>query len=413
MPPELATALTRLGIEPSGWTVTEPAHNRWLTPGIWDLRRAETAEAPDATDRSGATDVTDVTAATDGSGATEPTDPPEASGGAEADSPRRLIVKRMTRTRPRGDSAYEHHWTADSDHPTRWNYWAREALAYQSGVARSYDPAGLAAPRCVGVEITDLDAVIALEFVEGTPAEAWEITDYADSARALGVGQAAYLLDRSFPAADWLSRRFIRDYSTEKPVRWELLDDDGAWQQPLVKECFPGELRAAALRLHAERERLYELIESPPHTLCHLDFWTKNLIRTTKGFVLLDWAFVGFGAAGEDIGNLVPDAAFDHFIEPVLLPELRKAVLAGYLDGLADSGWTGDPLDIEVAMAAAAVKYDWLTPLMLERASVAEHRRYGGTDVIGADDLYRNRGIALLDNAEQALHALTLATGRR
>ena len=374
MSSDLSAALARLGLATTGWQVTHPAHNRWLTPDIWDLQREQ---------ESG------------------------------ADGVRRLIVKRLARYRPTGDSAYERHWTANSEVPTRWNYWAREALAYQSGVASCFADGGLASPNCLAVEVTDDDALIALEFAEGIPGEAWGIADYADVARALGTGQAPYLTDRPLPRAGWLSRRFIREYSTEKPVAWNLLDEDEAWQQPLVRDCFPAPLRAAVNELHRRREELYTLIESCPQTLCHLDFWTKNLIGTTGGFVLLDWAFVGVGAAGEDIGNLVPDAAFDHFIDPSQLPALRDAVLAGYLAGLADGGWDGDPLDIELAMAASAIKYDWLTPLMLERASATVHMQYGGTGSIDATELYTKRGLALLDNAEQGLRALRLAAAQR
>ena len=40
-----------------------------------------------------------------------------------------------------------------------------------------------------------------------------------------------------------------------------------------------------------------------------------NLIRRRTGAIVpLDWAFLGEGAIGEDLGNHVPDGAFDLFV---------------------------------------------------------------------------------------------------
>jgi thiamine kinase-like enzyme len=162
--------------------------------------------------------------------------------------------------------------------------------------------------------------------------------------------------------------------------------------------------------MHSSREQLLAVLGSLPRTLCHLDFWTKNLIRRADGsIVLLDWAFVGDGAIGEDIGNLVPDAAFDHFIPAASLPDLEAAVLAGYVDGLSDAGWSGDPALVELGMCASAVKYDWLTPLMLTAASAERQVRYGGDEEIDADYRFRERGLALLHNAQVARRAIDLA----
>ncbi len=144
--------------------------------------------------------------------------------------------------------------------------------------------------------------------------------------------------------------------------------------------------------------------------MCHLDFWTKNLIKRSDGrLVLLDWAFVGDGSIGEDIGNLVPDAAFDHFIAAESLPDLEVAVFEAYTDGLAEAGLRKDPRLVELGMCASAVKYDWLTPVMLASASTVNHVRYGGTETIDPDYRYRERGLALLHNARRARRALTLA----
>ncbi len=359
----MTRALTLVGIEPDGWTVDEPAHSRWLSPNVWDITRGD----------------------------------------------ERLIVKDLPADRPTGSNAIERHWTHDSGRPHRWNYWAREALAYESRLVDAFGP-GLQPPGLRAVAIDDERTVLAIEYVSGTPAEDWEITEYGEVAHALGLGQAPFLNGEPGPSAEWLSQGFLRTYSSEWPVDYELFDDDGIWNHPIVAEAFPADLRAAATELHGRRERLYEIVEALPRTLSHLDFWTKNLLRRDDGgFVLIDWAFVGDGAIGEDVGNLVPDAAFDLFIEPERLPELRQLVLDGYVAGLRAGGWDGDERLAELGMAASAVKYRWLTPLMLMRVSAAEHRTYGGAERIDAIDLYRKRGAALLDNALVGLRALDLA----
>ena len=70
----------------------------------------------------------------------------------------------------------------------------------------------------------------------------------------------------------------------------------------------------ASLFVHAHRERLYRISESLPRTLCHLDYWPKNLIRRPDGLlVLIDWSLrAAFGALGGEAGNLVR-CGLDHF----------------------------------------------------------------------------------------------------
>jgi hypothetical protein len=124
---------------------------------------------------------------------------------------------------------------------------------------------------------------------------------------------------------------------------------------------------------------------------------------------LLDWAFVGSGAIGEDIGNLIPDAAFDHFISSSRLVELDEAVCEAFLRGLRDAGWSGDERIVRLGVLASAVKYVWLTPLMLAQAANAVQHLYGGSGEIDAEFRFRERGEALLFNARRALAALDLA----
>lgn len=319
-----------------------------------------------------------------------------------------FVCKRLSPDRPQGATPWEAHWTARADDPRHWNYWRREACVYEEGLAAIWAPEGITAPPVVGITSTGESVDLWLQWVAGTPGEDWDLSDYELAARRLGAGQGRLAL-ASRPERPFTSRRFLRDYSSEKPVAWGLLESDEAWGHPLVRRACPTGLREATTRLHASRERLYSIAERAPRTLCHLDFWTKNLIRRDDQICLLDWAMVGDGALGEDIGNLIPDAVFDHFVPAARLPELEGAVFEAYLDGLRSAGWSGDPQLVQLGMWASAVKYDWLTPALLESASASRHLAYGGTAEVDADHRFNERGVTLLRLTRWADLALDLA----
>ena len=307
---------------------------------------------------------------------------------------------------------------AASDDPTHWNYWAREALAYQHGVTASYAAEGLAGPELLA-HYPRPDGTIALwladALAEGAlPGPRWSLDDYARFAHRLGMAQGR-LASGADPAYPWLSRQFLRRYSLSKPYDPALLDADAAWAQPLVRDHFPAALRPALIHFHDEREMFFDLLERLPRTLCHLDVWPNNLFARADGrFVLVDWAFVGDGALGEDVGNLVPDAVFDLFVPARDLPELDRVVFAGYLAGLREAGWDGDGRLVRLGMCASAIKYVWLPPLMLVRAGDATQLDYGGKATVDAARRYAERGRVftfLLAWAQEA-RELTAALGR-
>jgi hypothetical protein len=359
------SSLELVGLDPAAFSMEDLAHNRWLTPGIWKVSSAD----------------------------------------------RRMVLKCLSPSRESPGSAWDAHWTRHADSPRRWNYWAREGLAYRHRLVDIYEPGGIVAPQVVAAHYGDDVIVLLLEHVDGLPGDEWNISDYAAAARFLGRGQGHMLCGQAVPDPGWLSSGFLRQYSSEKPVDWSLLQSDEAWQQPIVRRNFPPELRDEAIWLHTARDRLYEIAERLPRVVSHLDFWTKNLIRRPGGNVaLIDWSFAGDGAIGEDIGNLIPDAAFDHFIDAESLPELETAVRDAYVEGLADAGWSGDSRLVELGLCASAVKYDWLTPAMLAAASSQRQMRYGGSEEIDADYRFRERGLGLLDNVERARRAVTLAS---
>jgi Phosphotransferase enzyme family len=295
-----------------------------------------------------------------------------------------------------GDAAW-----ATSERPDHWNFWRRESLAYQTGFAHTvYADAGLGAPRLLAVARPRPGTVaLWLEDVAGVPGMRWPVARLADFAERLGRAQAGWA--GRDPAQPWLSRRWLPQYVASKPVAEPV-----AWDHPRVLAVWPAELRAGLRELWRRRAELLALAESLPPTTCHLDVWPMNLIaRAGSGaeIVLLDWAFAGAGAIGEDIGNLIPDSVADGLMDPGLLPEIDEAVTAGYLAGLRAGGWHGRDAAVRHAIAVTgAAKYCWLAPRMLGRL---------GED--GGPGWYDRRGVEQVLAGRLGMLTLVAAWGSR
>ncbi len=213
-------------------------------------------------------------------------------------------------------------------------WWRREADAYESGLLPRD---GLRAARCEAVvEREDGSIALVLEDLRGLPATEWPVERFGPAARELGLWQGSF---RSAPDEPWLSRDWLRAYFERR-----------------AGEC-------AAEPLWAEREALLGALDGVPRTLCHLDFWPRNLFDDDGATVAIDWAFVGLGAVGEDAGNLVPDSVFDGFVAPERIEELHDLVWTEYLAGLRDAGWPGEERQARLGFCiGAALKYVWVRP---------------------------------------------------
>ncbi|MER5907341.1 aminoglycoside phosphotransferase [Streptomyces mirabilis] len=343
---------------------------------------------------------------------------------------RSAVLKVLTRGKGTGGA-----WDA-SDDPRHWNFWRREAHVYASGLARSWQPWGITAPRLLAaVDRPDGDVALWLEDVRGESGRTWSIARHAEHARRLGAAHGAALthgadgsgsadgihgahdthgaegIHGDAPGRDrpWLSRRFLRDYISAQTVGQELLDDDTAWRHPLVRDHFPAGVREAMVRLRQDREWFLGIMESLPRVFSHLDQWPANVVSHGPDSALIDWAFAGDGALGEDLGNYIPDTVWDLFLPAARLPELAATAYEAHVHGLRESGWRGDERLVRLGMCASAVKYDWLAPLMLARADEARQLDYGGKGEVVAERRYRERGLAFAFLAGWAAEARALA----
>jgi hypothetical protein len=254
-----------------------------------------------------------------------------------------------------------------SDEPSHWNYWRREALAYETGLAATaYGDAGVCGPSLLAARERDDGCVeLWLADVGGTGGFGWPVARLGRFAAELGAGQARWA--GRVPASGWLSRRWLAGYLTEgMSARVTIRATD--WDHPGVA-AWPGRVRHQLRALWVGQRRVLAMAQASERTLCHLDAWPANLIDDGGRSVLLDWAFAGAGALGEDPANLILDSFADGLMDAALLPEVTQSVTDGYLAGLRDGGWAGSADAVRAAIAACgAAKYSWFAPAVIRNA---------------------------------------------
>lgn len=282
-----------------------------------------------------------------------------------------------------------------------WNYWKREYLAYTTGETERYgEGTALSAPRLLAAgDRPDGSVELWLEDLQGPTADQWTVEQFAHFAHLLGTAQARHADTEAQP---WHSRSWLRRYAgrhTPTGIPWD---------HPAAARHWPDDLRTGLRTLWEHRTDLFDRAEAAPQTLCHLDVWPMNLTRRGTDPVLIDWAFLGRGAIGEDLANLIADTFLDG-LQPVdRLDEVKDALTDAYLTGLAATGPSGDRTRAAIA-ATGAAKYCWLAPLTLARLARGESLDAGAYEAhTGAGDdavLARRRPIMamLVDWARTAL----------
>jgi hypothetical protein len=242
------------------------------------------------------------------------------------------------------------------DDPSSLNYWKREAFAYQSGLLDQI-PDIICAPCCFGiVEQSGIEVWLWIEEIIDELRGSWQLDQFGNVAHHLGQFNSVGFGRQAQFTHPWLTkgqlRAWVGDTSPKLPPN--------ILAQPLVSRVWPHDIYEWMLRVWSKHEVWVDNIEHQPQTLAHLDAFRRNLFsrQNKQGHiqtVMIDWAFVGSAAAGEEIAPLV--AASLNFLDfdSTQVKALDQVVFEGYLEGLREAGWRGDPRAVRSTYAAASI----------------------------------------------------------
>jgi hypothetical protein len=141
---------------------------------------------------------------------------------------------------------------------------------------------------------------------------------------------------------------------------------------PIMQRICPPEIVQEMRQLWAKRLSWLDAIERLPQTFCHMDAFYRNLFARraadgTDETVAIDWPYCGIGGIGEELAPLV---AMGQGRRDVSLEDLRaldEVVFSGYVDGLMNAGWRGDPNLARFGMVASApLRYGFISTRFIE-----------------------------------------------
>ena len=285
------------------------------------------------------------------------------AGGASAADPTRAVALLHGHARVGGE---ERPWqlvlkgfapTPERADPAGIDHWAREWLLYRSGALAAL-PGGVAAPRGLGCDEEVADARwLWQEYVADAAPGRWTIAQWGATARRLGACNGAYLAGRPLPMEETLRGDRLRALlirSRPLVARIAAAADD-----PAVRHWYPRPIVDAILGLWEERETFCAALDGFPRVFAHGDAIRRNLLlrRGPDGHdttVLIDWEFAGCYAAGEEVGQTLSTAAAFYDLAPDELPALDVVLFDGYVAGLREAGWRGDPRQVRFAYLAHA-----------------------------------------------------------
>jgi hypothetical protein len=244
--------------------------------------------------------------------------------------------------------------------PTHYEYWEREPRFFESTMPASLGP-GLRSVRCHGVERRGVGEVwVWLEDLAADREGHWGSETFQRVAEDLGRFAGTFVASRPVPRALWLADTWSVQvqYSFANPwIREPIMRAlEGPPSTGLASANAFGTARDRAILHDAflRQDLLLEAVDRLPRAICHNDTLATNLFpgQSASGqseTAAIDWALVGIGPAGGDLGQLVAGSACFFKASTDELDLLDRLSFEAYLGGMADAGANVPSADIRFA----------------------------------------------------------------
>lgn len=243
------------------------------------------------------------------------------------------------------------------------HWWRREAEFYGSDLAVRGWAATAGPAACYG--IVDGPAGSIDLWLDDLDIPTLTLDSYRDVVRSLAVWQLAHRdTEAAFLSSDWIpthvERRRLDNNATLAHPNWQLAIDRGL--NPRVREVVETRVTDAATATR--------LLARHPRVLTHYDLhhgnigWTRDEHRPA----IIDWAFVGWGPVGQDVGHLALDT-WDKLQPAHTVREVWDALTETYVSTFQanEAPWTPDDIRASIR-AAIAVRYGWSIDELLTAA---------------------------------------------
>ena len=289
--------------------------------------------------------------------------------------------------------------TSFADHPADWNYWKREALAFQSGLL-DQSPGGLLCVRCYAVtELNPSTVWIWLQDLGDDAQDVWPLERHTLAARHFGEFNGAYVgYEPSPDGARWLSKQHLRKWLSSLHG-WgmnQTASDTAFWAKRFAQTAFPRGTDARLRRLLKNAEALCDLLAQQTQTLSHQDSHRANLFATASPrgepkTTAIDWSFLGMAAIGEDLGTQIGGNLFKLFVDPSRAKSYVADATEAYIAGLRQHGWQGQADSVRFACTATSfLRYVPFGVMWLQGCLQANARG----EISGMDNLAQVHGLS-------------------
>ncbi len=219
-------------------------------------------------------------------------------------------------------------------------YWKREFEVYRSGMLDGMPANTFTTPEIHRLDDHGDSCWIWMEDIADDKG-AWSLADFHDIALRLGRFNGAWLNGAAQPSYAWLSRNW---HSAIIPGLADRLDNLAPLlETPLARIALPMDARDEIEAIWQERRLFQDALAQQPQTFCHTDAFRRNILHRDDDVVLLDWALASVGAIGEELVCLVAVSLFYEGFTAARADELDNTAFAGYIAGLREAGWRGEP----------------------------------------------------------------------